>query len=70
MFCFHKYGKKESDGYQYCTKCGKARKLPCMHKWKMVKENLYYEDAHSDMPSYSRRIYECQICGEMKKRKG
>lgn len=26
MFCFHKYKKVESDGYQYCGNCGKARK--------------------------------------------
>ena len=36
MFCFHKYGKVEDDGYQYCSKCGKAKKVPCNHKWEII----------------------------------
>jgi hypothetical protein len=37
MFCFHKYGKIE-DGYQYCSKCGKAKVAPCIHNWNFYKE--------------------------------
>jgi len=60
--CFHKYGKIEGDGYQYCTKCGKA-----IHqcKWKYVKQiNVFGWD--SVTPESLVRLYECEICGKMK----
>ena len=65
--CFHKYGKIENDGYQYCTKCGKA-----IHqcKWKFIKEISLYDTTAifpNQIPEGYERIYECEICGEMKK---
>ena len=38
MFCFHKYDKIE-DGFQYCKKCGKAKKAPCIHFWEICTDN-------------------------------
>jgi hypothetical protein len=79
MFCFHKYGRRTNDGYQYCSKCGKARKFPCVHKWKMIKEVFIYygdgwnipsiNDANNQLPTGSKRIYECEFCGTMKTEK-
>ena len=64
--CFHKYGKIEQDGHQYCIRCGKA-----VHqcKWKFVKEFQTYNSSsvsQGQLPTSISRIYECEICGEMK----
>ena len=63
--CFHKYSKIEQDGYQYCTKCGKA-----IHecKLKFIQEVAVYGYSVK-RPESLIRIYECQICGKMKKEK-
>lgn len=60
--CFHKYGKIEQDGYQYCIHCGKA-----IHqcKWKYIREVAVYGYSNRK-PESIKRIYECEICGEMK----
>jgi len=65
--CFHKYSKIEDDGYQYCTKCGKA-----IHqcRWKFIKEVKVLDfDKSNELPLYFFRLYECEICGKMKKEK-
>ena len=65
MLCFHKYGKVQKDGYQYCSKCGKARSLPCNHDW--VQERLIelWGD-FGDMPTHAKIIAVCKNCGERK----
>ena len=77
MFCFHKYSKREKDGYQYCEKCGKANELPCLHVWKLIKEITVYspgvdmKNIKNSVPQYLNRLYECKFCGEpMVKRVG
>lgn len=67
MFCFHKYEKRENDGYQYCSKCGKGRKLPCNHKWKIVKEVRV--NGGGWVNDSILMIYECEFCGEAKQNK-
>lgn len=62
IFCFHKYGKIQKDGYQYCLKCGKAIHE---HKWKLI--NIWrLVDMFGD-PAGALRLYECQICGRARK---
>jgi hypothetical protein len=66
MWCRHKYGKREEDGYQYCINCGKARKLSCVHKWK--REDIIPISFAGSTTGYLR-IYECEFCGELKREK-
>jgi len=65
MFCFHKYGKIDERGYQYCEKCGLARHVPavCSHEWE-TKETLDigYE-GHRVGKIY---VLQCSNCGEIK----
>jgi ribosomal protein L37E len=67
MFCFHKYGKREKEGYQYCEKCGKAHGLLCFHVWKLIKETAVYPTGtiiiRGVLPIYHDRLYECKVCG-------
>ena len=63
IFCFHKFDKV-MDGYQYCVKCGIARKVECPHKWetiRIINEKSWRDNIH-------RIIYikECVRCGELK----
>jgi len=71
MICRHKYEKREKDGYQYCSKCGKGRKLPCVHKWKYMGFNsIEGMDVFGKCSIIGAiRIYECEFCGEMKKKR-
>lgn len=69
MFCFHKWDEVK-DGYQYCKKCGKARKAPepkCDHEWEEYKS---YKQDYIDYDSrgfFIINIMKCHKCGEMKK---
>lgn len=63
MFCFHKYGNIQKDGYQYCSKCGVAKSAPakvCSHKFHTVKvvEVLYFGNVVGE-----HRVCECARCG-------
>lgn len=64
MFCFHEYGKVESDGYQYCRKCGKARKVECNHTWEIIEK---WNRGVSTATSFVSKIYilRCKKCGEI-----
>jgi Fe2+ or Zn2+ uptake regulation protein len=66
MFCFHKYGKRQKDGYQYCSKCGKAHRVPCNHKWNLTEQISCY--FFNDLDHYVN-VYECENCGKMKKKR-
>jgi hypothetical protein len=65
MFCFHKYNKIESDGYQYCEKCGKARKVECNHSWKIIE---CFKACGSTEYTFSAKTYvlQCTKCGIIK----
>jgi ribosomal protein S27AE len=65
MICFHKYGKIEN-GYQYCSKCGKAIIAPinraeCDHNFSLWKTILSREYACSDWKTVQQR--KCSNCG-------
>ena len=60
MFCIHKYGKVE-DGYQYCSKCGKAVVIPCNHKWENIAERSSTLTGHQN-----GFIQQCEKCGELR----
>lgn len=69
IFCNHTWGRVTEDRYQYCEKCGKARRLPCDHVWEninKIKQTL--SDGFTKQESY---IYlnRCKKCGEMTKYK-
>lgn len=64
MFCFHKYGTVQPDGYQYCTKCGKAVIVGCSHKWYEIKSiNVFTVNSK---PEYQIIVSRCRKCGEIK----
>jgi len=63
-FCRHKLGKVETDGYQYCQKCGRAVKVECNHKWTTI-QTLEKHDA-KEMLIGLVYILQCFICGEIK----
>ena len=63
-FCKHKYGIVQSDGYQYCSKCGKTIIPPsknCDHTWEIYN--------YIDNVGYSGRVLSqiivnrCSKCG-------
>ena len=59
--CFfnHKLGPVQKDGYQYCSKCGKAFAVECNHKFKIIKEVKFCDDIVF--------VSTCINCGKMKK---
>lgn len=63
MFCFHRLGAV-AEGYQYCTRCGKAFRTPCSHSWK-DKEIITITNNSSKVG----RLYvlQCSKCGDIKK---
>lgn len=67
--CKHKFGKIE-DGYQYCTKCGKAKAAPfreCEHKWEIINQfSIQITDNWTNGILY---ICQCTKCGDIKKNK-
>ena len=66
MICFHKYGKVEN-GYQYCSKCGKAARVKCSHIWKNYKQYNCFDSKLDEIPRYVKFILMCQKCGSLKK---
>lgn len=68
MFCFHKYGEVDNKGYQYCTKCGKARFVgpKCFHVWKTIHTGSSFAPFGG---GYCLEIFEkCEKCGKIRKR--
>jgi len=63
---FHKFGKVQKDGYQYCEKCGKARVAPCIHDWLCIHKIVTW--AWGDPSGYTL-IYECQKCKAIRREK-
>lgn len=70
MFHKHKYEKVEKDGYQYCSKCGKAILAPkqdCDHKWQRIDRvkisNILWGQNYIVGHKY---VLECQKCGCIK----
>ena len=64
MFCNHKYDTVQSDGYQYCRKCGVARSVPCNHRWKIIEE-ISTKDSQSVSSGFIAMSYiqQCEKCG-------
>jgi hypothetical protein len=65
-FCFHQYGLVNDLGFQYCSKCGKARfvKMPeCKHVW--YKSNTIEHSTFNRVNNYTY-VLECSKCGDMK----
>jgi len=61
--CRHKKFGKVEDGFQYCLKCGWARRLPCGHKW--VREDKI--DVRGNFGIlYTLVSDRCEFCGEVK----
>jgi Fe2+ or Zn2+ uptake regulation protein len=73
IFCKHKYSTIDSNGIQYCTKCGKARqiKLECNHHWELI--NTVKVEITNRMygttQSYFKYVLKCKHCGEIKIKK-
>ena len=67
IFCNHKLGKIESDGYQYCQKCGKAfpvEPIDCQHKFIDDKTlNIRSYDSKEKMIVGYKKIVKCEKCG-------
>jgi hypothetical protein len=68
MFCFHRYGKIEN-GYQYCSKCGIAKAIPCSHTWKLTNEIVVTGGWSETIPLGYIYVYHCNRCGEVKQEK-
>lgn len=62
--CRHKRFGKVEEGFQYCLKCGWARRLPCSHKW--VRENIVKVMGNFGYVFYFEALDRCEICGEVK----
>lgn len=67
MFCWHKYGNVQSDGYQYCIKCNKAIVAPCVHIYSKIA--TFKGQTRSSMGNRDFVEYhlQCTKCGTMKK---
>lgn len=66
MFCFHKYGKVESDGYQYCKKCGKAIVPPCQHEWEDTTSFILLHPRDFKTEVGKKYIQHCKHCKDMR----
>jgi hypothetical protein len=60
---YHKYEKEIKDGYQFCEKCGKARKVRCNHRWEEF--NRIWKTPVF-ISSYWIIICRCKNCGNLK----
>lgn len=76
MICIfgHKLGSIQKDGFQYCSRCGKAILAPCKHNWKLIasihkKYDWSYQLVYGKIENYIEKIYECSKCKEIKKEK-
>ena len=68
IFHKHKWSEKKSDGYQYCTKCGKAQ---CVHEYELI-EKLKYDSkfemmalVDTDLGTHMTYVSRCKTCGEI-----
>jgi transcription elongation factor Elf1 len=66
VFHKHQFGKVESDGYQYCSKCGKANQARCNHKWDVIQVIQVFSEWNTSMPEYHKRVLQCMKCGDIK----
>jgi hypothetical protein len=60
LWCSHIYGAVEN-GYQVCGRCGKARVVPCSHKWAKCGETKITDG--SPVPIAFIIIQKCERCG-------
>ena len=79
MFCWHKWGEIK-EGYQYCKRCGVAKRVKCVHKWKKTHEhkvhhtsiyerNVTQAQLEKLAPDGILFILQCELCGEVTRRK-
>lgn len=62
MWCNHKFGEIK-EGYQYCTKCGKAQLVPCNHQYEILHEiqaMVWGQVANTVI------VNRCKHCGELR----
>ena len=72
MSCFfgHKFGRVELDGYQYCSKCGAAKKPsiphPCCngHMWVDYRTEGYTHYSYEGEQKKEQIFQTCKVCGE------
>lgn len=63
--CNHSFGTVQTDGYQYCKKCGLAVPVPCQHQW--AKMSQWGTESRLTGNMYKiQLLYECRKCGETK----
>lgn len=67
MFCRHKYGSIQDDGYQYCTKCNKAIAAPCAHIYLKIKTFNGTNISALGRREFVEYHLRCSKCGTMKK---
>ena len=67
MICFHKYGEIKNS-YQYCSKCGLAKKVNCAHRWKIIRSGGIDSVDFTGKRRLSGHWYhlQCEMCGEIK----
>lgn len=67
MICFHNWGRVE-EGYQYCTKCGLAKKVQCRHIWKEIYNSEVIRRSTGAVIGYCF-ILQCSHCGEIQEKR-
>jgi hypothetical protein len=72
FFRRHSLGVVQKDGYQYCSRCGKALLAPCPHNWILISEIEHRYDwsyvlAYGPKENTTIRTYECSKCKDIKK---
>lgn len=70
-FCSHKWGEIK-EGYQYCTKCNKARAVNCSHVLRTIAEvGITRDDYYTREPKPIGTLYtqQCTKCGEIIKKR-
>lgn len=68
LFCNHKYSTVNEQGFQYCTKCNKAKfvKVPeCNHTFE-IKSEFKKTNTMFNKVSYTY-LLKCSKCGELKR---
>lgn len=65
--CKHKYGKVDTDNFQYCIHCGYARYVdigPCPHNWEIIEIS---KESSNITGCQIGTIYHlrCKACGEI-----
>lgn len=64
IFCLHNWGDVK-DGYQYCTKCNKARIIKCSHTLKTIRTyNIFNRRDELVGEGY---VLQCTKCGVIEK---